>query len=383
LKSRSQESLVLELIEQIYDAAVDQKQLSRVLETLIQSTNSPSGLIYACNRRTQKVRLLTDPGLLPDNFDLYEHYYASIDPWNAYLLSHPAGQVTLSQQCLTDSELQRTEFYNDFLKPLHFFYSVGGIFSVSGDWTYSFGIQRSRNQGAYGEAAPLIATLFPHLKRAIGMAEKFHGLNGCLDASRNAMDQLAFGVMLLDDSLRVQYLNNYLTEIIREQRVLTISCDRPRAVDYQKNQLLQCFLSAIEDPGKNREGVGSRPCSMLLGRPESGGQLTLFARPARRQTNFPKEPGDTTSVIVFVFSDDNTTTPGMIFREIYGLSPMQSVVCEKLVEGLTLREIADLLGVKKETVRSHLKMIFQRTGVRRQSELIRLLVNQCAFLKHD
>ena len=374
---------MLELIEQIYDAAVDQKQLSRVLETLIQSTNSLSDFIYACHRRTHKVRLLADPGLLPDTFDLYEQYYASIDPWNAYLLSHPAGEVTLSQQVLTDCELQKTEFYNDFLKPLDLFYSVGGIFSVSGDWTYTFGIQRSRNQGAYGEAAPLITTLFPHLKRAIGMAEKFHGLNGCLDASRNAMDQLAFGVMLLDDSLRVQYLNKHLAEIIREQRILTISCDRPRSVDYQENQVLQCFLSANQDPGNNRERAGSHPCSMSLGRPESGGQLTLFARPSRRQTGFLQESDDTASVVVFVFSDNNATTPGIIFREIYGLSPMQSVVCEKLVEGLTLREIADLLGVKKETVRSHLKMIFQRTGVRRQSELIRLLVNQCAFLKHD
>jgi DNA-binding CsgD family transcriptional regulator len=49
-----------------------------------------------------------------------------------------------------------------------------------------------------------------------------------------------------------------------------------------------------------------------------------------------------------------------------------------LGDGHAPRKIANMVGVTDNTVRSQIKSIFSKTGVRRQGELIRLLLNNSA-----
>lgn len=55
---------------------------------------------------------------------------------------------------------------------------------------------------------------------------------------------------------------------------------------------------------------------------------------------------------------------------LYGLTPAEARLTRELLSGYTLKEVAKKLGVAITTVRSHLKIVFQKTGTSRQSELI-------------
>lgn len=55
------------------------------------------------------------------------------------------------------------------------------------------------------------------------------------------------------------------------------------------------------------------------------------------------------------------------------LSPRQQQIAGLVAEGLTVREIADRLGVSYHTIRNHKAIIYARTGVRNAVELTRLL----------
>ncbi len=58
---------------------------------------------------------------------------------------------------------------------------------------------------------------------------------------------------------------------------------------------------------------------------------------------------------------------------LFGLTPAQANLALALFEGGSLREYADRHGRSLNTVRTHLKEIFAKTGARRQSELVRQL----------
>jgi DNA-binding CsgD family transcriptional regulator len=58
--------------------------------------------------------------------------------------------------------------------------------------------------------------------------------------------------------------------------------------------------------------------------------------------------------------------------ERFRLSPAQARVAAELIAGRSLLEIARKLGISIETVRSHLKAIFDKTGTRTQSGLVAL-----------
>lgn len=59
---------------------------------------------------------------------------------------------------------------------------------------------------------------------------------------------------------------------------------------------------------------------------------------------------------------------------IYGLSPVQVKVAAMVADGLSLPDIAAELGITQNTARTHLNRIYDKTGVRHQAALVRLLL---------
>lgn len=62
-----------------------------------------------------------------------------------------------------------------------------------------------------------------------------------------------------------------------------------------------------------------------------------------------------------------------LLSRAFGLTPAQARIATYLATGATLESVAARLGIKKETVRNHLKHIFYKVGARRQAELVALL----------
>jgi DNA-binding CsgD family transcriptional regulator len=65
---------------------------------------------------------------------------------------------------------------------------------------------------------------------------------------------------------------------------------------------------------------------------------------------------------------------------IYELSPAQRQLAGLVAEGLTLNEIAERMGITRNTARTHLNRVFDKTGVRTQPALVRVLLSVAAPL---
>jgi DNA-binding CsgD family transcriptional regulator len=57
---------------------------------------------------------------------------------------------------------------------------------------------------------------------------------------------------------------------------------------------------------------------------------------------------------------------------LYGLTPAEARIAELLVGGATPAQVATELGLRGSTVKTHLLRVYEKTGVHRQSDLIRL-----------
>jgi DNA-binding CsgD family transcriptional regulator len=61
-------------------------------------------------------------------------------------------------------------------------------------------------------------------------------------------------------------------------------------------------------------------------------------------------------------------------RELYALTVVEARLAAWLSQGKSVEEAAAAMGVTVNTARAYLKRIYNKTGVRRQSELVRLLL---------
>ena len=88
------------------------------------------------------------------------------------------------------------------------------------------------------------------------------------------------------------------------------------------------------------------------------------------------EPG----ALLMIRDPDVSTPTNNALRELFGLTPTEAAIAAALVDGKSLQEIAAASGTTFHTVRSHLKAITQKTGTRRQSDLIALILRSLTGL---
>lgn len=62
------------------------------------------------------------------------------------------------------------------------------------------------------------------------------------------------------------------------------------------------------------------------------------------------------------------------FRRRFGFTMAEISVAFEILKGDGREAVAARLGISVTTVRTHLSHIFEKTGVRRQAELVRLLM---------
>jgi len=78
--------------------------------------------------------------------------------------------------------------------------------------------------------------------------------------------------------------------------------------------------------------------------------------------------------VVFVSDpSQKVRPPAVILRALFGLTPAESRLALLLCDGHTPRQIADLIGVSTNTLKTQLTSIYRKTGTSRQSQLVRLL----------
>jgi DNA-binding CsgD family transcriptional regulator len=65
----------------------------------------------------------------------------------------------------------------------------------------------------------------------------------------------------------------------------------------------------------------------------------------------------------------------------FGLTTAEARLVLRLMMGDSLQCAANALGIKYETVRTHLKSIFQKTGTRRQAELVIVVIQAMGELR--
>lgn len=107
---------LLDLIGQIYDAAIGDEDWSRVLDALSSLLGGHAAVLQRPHAPGQAVQALVS-GIDLTYVDLYGAHYHSLLPIGSWLPRMPGGSVFVDRMLLPDREYVRTEFYTDFLTP--------------------------------------------------------------------------------------------------------------------------------------------------------------------------------------------------------------------------------------------------------------------------
>jgi DNA-binding CsgD family transcriptional regulator len=101
--------------------------------------------------------------------------------------------------------------------------------------------------------------------------------------------------------------------------------------------------------------------------------LTLFVRAVNTKSDTPS-PNEAAALVMILDSAHPVEIAETELRQLYGFTATEARLANHLMEGLSLEECCAAMGIRRTTARMHLRNIFAKTGVRRQGELVSLLL---------
>ncbi len=184
------------------------------------------------------------------------------------------------------------------------------------------------------------------------------------------LDCLPLGIVLVGFGGEVYEMNEHAQEIVSLDDGIWIDHQTLRAHSHSETKHLHALVDRIVDP--KRGTLTADNDVFALSRPSLLPSFSAMVAPINSRGEEIGEP-----FAVIFLSDPhrrNDFDPARLER-FYGLTPAEAQLTALLVQGLRLEEAAEKLNVSLNTVRSHLRQIFTKTGTNRQSEVVRIILS--------
>jgi DNA-binding CsgD family transcriptional regulator/PAS domain-containing protein len=355
-----------EAIAALYAAAVAPEQWGKALEVLTRLADARAANCFVHDALTEHFIEYRFIGYGENWARDYASHYHSLDLARRVLLREPAGRMHAMHRYVSESMVQKSEYYQDFYIREGLRYSCGGTL-FDGNQRLILAVHRPVGHSPYDEhvIAELQRVLnhLPHVFRVRELVTQ-----GRVDASMScaALDALPRAVVIVDANATIRYINRAASVLLDQADDMHVRSSRLSLSDPRlARQLSQRIEKACQPP----QTVDPVPLYTVdaNGRPSA----ELHVVPLDPALAAGVTSAHPMAMILMRRPFQRADWSGAIARP-YSLSPAELGVATALVEGLTPAEYALRSGVKISTVRSQIKSIMAKTGTRRMPEIATL-----------
>jgi DNA-binding CsgD family transcriptional regulator len=363
----SSESDLAPLIAAIYEAGMDFNLWPYALERIASAFGVPSASM-ARQGRTPSECWGAAVGIDPTMSENYLKNYYSVDPLWQRSISTPAGTVQTDTMLIPRRELVRTEFFNDFLMPQ----SIGGLLNaivLVEDGRQSVVTLHGVQPFDEGHVA-LYKLLAPHMQRAVQINIKLAKAELNHMASVETLNHLAEGVLFVELNANIMFANKAAEKLFAD-RDLRQNKGRLHANSTAETATLHAVIAKCAETRTQPQQSGFVSLRRQLGR----SPLSLLVAPLPVEASWGLLASQPMAVIFVNDPDKNNKPAAVQLREKFGMTPAEAGFAVEILNGDGIQAAADRLSISRATARTHLSRIFDKTGTRRQAELVRVLIS--------
>ena len=362
-----------EVVESVYDCALDPSCWQQTIGMIGELFRSHYGLLGIIDLERKRYELTYQKGFDDRYRQLFEEKYAAMNPYIGRLQLLPIATVATRGMLVDEDELSKSEFYDEFVKPLEICDAIGFNVLKTRQRIVQLAAHRRESEGHYGYGEiRLLSLLAPHVCRSMAIS---HALNLQIirsEALEMTFEALAFGVYLTDRQGRIVFMNRAADRQVRTSEALRIRNTRLTPVD---RKACATLTNAIAMATADETGTPSGEVTTLAlpGDENTGLIATVLPLNRGERRNFFGGSGPAAAVFV---QDPLAEAPrsGEGFEKLYGLTAGELRVLLAMSPGLRVKDAAETLGISETTAKTHLQHIHMKTGTSKQTELMRLFM---------
>jgi DNA-binding CsgD family transcriptional regulator len=365
-------SALLDLIDLLYGGALDTQAWGAAVAAIRRAFGGETAGVFLHDVSSRDVDSVT----FVDVDESYRRAYAELarlpdmeGAFRAVAASAPRGALTADELALAAPDFQRSRFRDEWQRPQRFLDFIMAPLAPGPSLVGGLVVARPRRANGYGgRELDALRPLRPHLSRAVQVRRRLDGAAGVARDALAALDRIHQAVLLVDAGATVMHANPTAEAALESADGLraarsVLGCDHADDTARLRRLVGEASAAPVPGPGGTlavRRRSGRRPLSVLVA-PLRGGRPAPTGPPA-------------TAIVLVADPEAVAPAPGAPLRELYGLTAAEARVAAALLDHDRLDDVAGGLGVSLATVRTLLQRAFDKTGTRRQADLVRLML---------
>ncbi len=364
------------LIGAIYEGAMESPPWQAALQLMRDSLQAAHVTLMLRPPSSENAGVMINTGTVTkQGIESYETHFFSMDPF----VRLAEGEVVTAEEQIGKQWLQST-VYQEYLRPLDIRHLLGADIYTKEGIECRLRITRSHEAQPFSsEDKALIRFLLPHLKRAIQLHARLDFLECERQLFAGTLNRMQLGMISFSQNGTILETNQEARRILGEKDGIWLAGNNICVEVTQEGRELQRMVRQALS-GTVAEQNPAMVEAMSVTRPSGRAKLGVLVRqiPLGTWSESRQRP----AVAVFLRDPESSSAQPSheLVRRLFGLTRMEAALALLLADGLTLDEAAEKMDVRRNTARTHLRSIFCKTGVTRQTMLVRLLLNSVITL---
>jgi DNA-binding CsgD family transcriptional regulator len=367
-------------VNAIYGAGLAPELWSETLTLLADYIGAIGGMLAYSAPVGQSSSFLVTGRLRDDLVDPYLERYA-LNPYSRAFARVPPGQVHVANQLVDAAAVRRTAFHADIIAPQaiedfvvvpHASLTRNGS---SGGISFPLGVPHVEE---IGQAATRLGRLVPHLSRAIDFTLQLGRHQSGLWQIEHILNAMPGAALLLDRGGGIIRTNAAADALLSQaDGISMVKSDGWHLTAHARSEASMhsaCITQALAISRGEDQGLNG---SLRITRPSGRPPLLVLVTPLPPPSFSLWEAvdGGARAMVQIVDLHAPAYPQAESLRMAAGLSAPEARVAALIGGGLSISEAAATLGLSPNTVKTHLARCFDKTGVRSQAALARLLAS--------
>ena len=295
------------------------------------------------------------------------------------LRTDPAGTLMrpmIISKAIDPETYRASPIYLNAIAPAGHEHAMVMVLSADASSALSLTLVRPAEGGDFDEKDAHLATILgPHLLAALKLRHQF----AIARSSAMMLDLFDHGVLLLSAAGHVIHANAEAERLLGEKDGLAIVHGELKAAYPDQTRRLSQMISEADRAAR---GASFQPrATFRLKRPSGRADLVIRALPVAPVVASTFGVGEVATIAIFLHDPETGEQPvEPLLAEALGLTPAEAAVAARIWEGDGVADAASALGLSANTVKTHLKAVYEKAGVDRQSGLVRKIGKLLAAL---
>ncbi len=382
-KGRVESALSSAFIGEIYKAVFFPDLWNTVLSGTTALLDSTKALLFFYDAKANTRRVHKAYGVEQGFISTFEGKLAQDTPWMSRNdRSEDEDRVVFGDPGAIDEPAGTPSLFAEFLRQQNVGPTLHACLGTFGQQQLHLTIARPASATPYCEAErEACQQVVEHMRNALQLKQDADEHQVVQSGAMEALNRLAVGVAMVDSRGEICATNAAAEAMLGKDDGLHFDLGQVEVCVDGCRGSLRTALGRLE--WCRQDPQADCPALFAVHRPSRARPYAVLACPFQMSGERPiAEP---LHHLVFFFDPDQSLCGHSVdfLKRYYDLTPAEARLAKLIAEGERLDGIAERLGISVHTARTHLKRVFEKTGVERQAELVQMMFGCLGMMQDD